>query len=184
MPARTALTVCLLTLSLAPLTRASESGAAPVARVTFPADGKVDFIRDVQPIFHASCVECHNADNKKGRLRLDAKSFATKGGQSGDVITAGKPADSLLIRRVRGEGGEKQMPFKRPPLPAEQVRILAAWVEQGAAWPDGVDGVVKEDKPHWSFVQPVRPEPPTVKNAGWVRNPIDAFVAARLEKEG
>src|SRR5215213_3598956 len=131
MPARTALTFCLLTLSLAPAAWASEPARAPVASVSFPADGKIDFVRDVQPVLQASCVECHNADNKKGRLRLDAKSFAGKGGQSGDVIAAGKPAESLLIRRVRGEGGEKQMPFKRPPLPAEQARILAAWVEQG-----------------------------------------------------
>ena len=184
MLARTALTFSLLILSLGSSAWASAPATPAVANVTFPADGKVDFVRDVQPILRASCVECHNPDTKKGRLRLDAKSFAIKGGQSGDVIAAGKPADSLLLRRVRGEGGEKQMPFKRPPLPAEQVRILAAWVEQGAAWPDGVDGVVKEDKPHWSFVKPVRPEPPAVKNAAWVRNAIDAFVVARLEKEG
>src|SRR5688572_2366496 len=100
MLARTALTFCLLTLSLAPAAWASESERAPVASVTFPADGKIDFVRDVQPILRASCVECHNPDNKKGRLRLEAKSFAMKGGQSGDVLAAGKPADSLLLRRV------------------------------------------------------------------------------------
>src|SRR5687768_17254529 len=147
-------------------------------------DARIDFVRDVQPILRASCVECHGAENKKGRLRLDAKRFAFAGGQSGAVVSPGKGKDSVLIRRVTGQGGEKQMPFKRPPLPDEQIRILTAWVDQGAVWPDGVDGVVKEDKPHWSFVKPVRHESPAVRNPSWVRNPIDAFVLARLEKEG
>ncbi|MDB5302309.1 MAG: hypothetical protein JWO87_3972, partial [Phycisphaerales bacterium] len=37
---------------------------------------------------------------------------------------------------------------------------------------------------HWAFEKVVRPEPPRVREVGWVRNPIDQFVAARLEKEG
>src|SRR5688500_2405066 len=97
----------------------AESAPAKVADVTFPDDGRVDFVRHVQPILRTSCAECHSAENKKGRLRLDAKQFAMAGGQSGVVIPSGKPMESILLRRVRGEGGEKQMPFKRPPLPAE-----------------------------------------------------------------
>ena len=161
-----------------------DSAAPAPARVTFPADGKVDFVKHVQPILQASCVECHSAENKKGRLRLDAKQFAFAGGQSGEIVKPGSSKTSTLVRRIRGEGGEKQMPFKRPPLPDEQIRILTAWVDQGATWPDGVDGPVKEEKVHWSFVKPVRHERPAVKDAKWVRNPIDAFVLARLEKEG
>ena len=186
MTIRTAIaTLCCVLPFLGSHARAAEPGPpAPVADVRFPADGKVDFVRDVQPILRASCVECHGADNKKGRLRLDAKQFATAGGQSGQVLLKPATGESVLVKRVTGQGGEKQMPFKRPPLPDEQVRILTAWVEQGAAWPGGVDGVVKEEKPHWAFVKPVRHEPPAVKQAGWVRNPIDAFVLARLEKEG
>jgi mono/diheme cytochrome c family protein len=162
----------------------AESAPARVADVRWPADGKVDFVRDVQPILRASCVECHSADNKKGRLRLDAKPFATAGGQSGAVLAAGEGKPSILVKRVTGQGGEKQMPFKRPPLPDEQIRVLTAWVEQGAPWPDGVDGVVKEEKPHWAFVMPVRHDPPAVKQQAWVRNPIDSFILARLEKDG
>ncbi len=166
------------------IARTADAAAEKLATVTWPADGKIDFVKHVQPILQTSCVECHSADNKKGRLRLDAKQFAFAGGQSGEVIAKGKSDGSTLVRRVRGEGGEKQMPFKRSPLPEEQIRILKAWIDQGADWPDGVDGVVKEEKHHWSFVKPVRAEPPAVKQGGWVRNPIDAFVLARLEKEG
>jgi hypothetical protein len=158
--------------------------AADVAKVSFPADGKIDFVTHVQPILRASCVECHSADNKKGRLRLDAKKFFSAGGQTGAVVVPGKSQDSTLIRRVTGANGEKQMPFKRSPLPEEQIRILAAWIDQGAKWPEGVDGVVKEDKVHWAFAKPVTPNVAAVKKSEWVRNPIDAFVLAKLEKEG
>jgi hypothetical protein len=188
MPFRTALTTwCVLALSAAAAlawARADEPAAVKVADVRWPADGKVDFVKHVQPILQTSCVECHSADNKKGRLRLDAKQFATAGGQSGPVITAGKAGESTLIKRVTGAGGEKQMPFKRPPLPEGQIRILTEWIDKGATWPDGVDGVIKEEKPHWAFVKPVRHEPPAVRQQAWVRNPIDAFVLARLEREG
>src|SRR5688500_4768724 len=113
-------TCCALALAAALTVRAqtSDPAAIKVADVASPADGKVDFVKHVQPILQASCVECHSAENKKGRLRLDAKQFATAGGQSGPVIAAGNAQESLLIKRVTGAGGEKQMPFKRPPLPA------------------------------------------------------------------
>src|SRR5688500_5709565 len=191
MKIRILLTTCCLVALAALLTRsgdaaepAPDAAPSPVADVRFPADGTVDFVRDVQPIFRASCVECHGAENKKGRLRLDAKQFATAGGQSGQILAAGKGRDSILVKRVTGQGGEKRMPFKRPALPDDQIKILTAWVEQGAPWPDGVDGEVKPDKPHWAFVEPVRHEPPAVKRKEWVRNPIDSFILARLEKEG
>jgi hypothetical protein len=175
-----------LALAATVVLRAADEPAPVIktASVTFPADGKIDFVRDVQPILRTSCVECHNAEQRKGRLRLDAKSMLARGGQSGQVVTPGKSADSTLIKRVTGAGGEKQMPFKRPPLPEEQIKILKAWIDQGAKWPDGIDGEVKPDKQHWAFVKPVRPSEPAVKTAGWARNPIDSFVLARLEKEG
>ena len=94
MKIRTALAVCLILVVAGPLARAAEpdaaQAAAPVADVKWPADGKIDFVRDVQPILRASCVECHSAENKKGRLRLDAKRFATAGGQSGEVLSAAR----------------------------------------------------------------------------------------------
>src|SRR4029434_1748811 len=142
---------------------AGEPTVAKTASVKFPADGQIDFVRDVQPILRTSCVECHNADQRKGRLRLDAKSMLAHGGQSGQIITPGKSADSTLIKRVTGAGGEKQMPFKRPPLPEEQIMMLRASIDQGAVWRDGVDGEIKPDKQHWAFVKPVRPSEPAAK---------------------
>src|SRR5581483_9322769 len=86
--------------------------------------------------------------------------------------------DSELVRRVSSTDPDEQMPpprFKKPLSPAE-VGTLKRWIDQGAAWGK-----------HWSLEKPVRPEPPRSRDrqgAAWVRNPIDAFVLARLEREG
>ena len=81
-------------------------------------------------------------------------------------------------------------PSPRPQLKPEAVEALATWVKMGLPWPDGVAvaapkmSVEEARKHHWSF-QPVRrPEVPTVKNAAWVKNPIDAFILAKLEEKG
>jgi mono/diheme cytochrome c family protein len=155
-----------------------------VAAAARAAGGPVDFARDVRPIFAASCFECHGADKHKGGLRLDARKAALAGGVSGSNIVPGKSADSVLVHRLRGHGGEDRMPLKKQPLSEQQIATIAAWIDQGAQWPDALAGDDAEGKTHWSFVAPVRHEPPAVKDAAWVRNPVDRFILARLEKEG
>ena len=73
------------------------------------------------------------------------------------------------------------MPPTGPPLDAAQVAVLKAWIDAGAAAPSDE---VAAAAMHWSFRPVVRPAEPAVKNEAWVRNPIDRFVLARLEKEG
>ena len=41
----------------------------------------------------------------------------------------------------------------------------------------------EDDKP-WAYRTPLRPPVPAVVDRGWVRNPIDAFVLAKMDKEG
>jgi len=78
------------------------------------------------------------------------------------------------------------MPLGGGRLPPEQIALLAAWIDGGASWPDGPGDAeqARPDTGHWSLVAPKRPPHPHVRNATWVRNPIDAFIAARLEAEG
>jgi mono/diheme cytochrome c family protein len=151
---------------------------------TAPAQERVDFARDVEPIFKSACYECHGEKKPKGKLRLDSKALAMKGGNGGPAIVPGKSRDSYLMKRIRGEGGEDQMPLDHPPLSAAQIRLVETWIDQGAVWPDGASASATEIKPHWAYQKPVAPSAPAVKNAAWVRNPIDAFVLARLETEG
>ena len=146
----------------------------------------VDFVKDVQPILKAACVECHNARKHKANLRLDNRDDAFKGGDGGKPIVPGQAKDSLLITRVLGQGDDPAMPFKKPALPKDQIDVLTAWVDQGADWPASADGQIARTETHWAYVKPVRPNVPNIddpKLAAWCRNDLDRFIAARLEKE-
>jgi mono/diheme cytochrome c family protein len=152
--------------------------SAAAARATSPPP---DFVRDIAPIFEQSCVRCHGPTRERSGLRLDARALALKGGLSGQVIVPGKGQDSPLVQRLRGQVSPR-MPFERPPLSPERIALIEAWIDAGAPGPD--DGPTEtKSAAHWAYVKPVRPTPPSVRNEAWVKNPIDTFVLARLEKE-
>ncbi len=149
------------------------SGANPVR----PANARaIDFDRDVRPILAENCFACHGPDEKarKARLRLDVKEGAFTQREGRAVIVAGRSDVSELIRRVTNTDPEEVMP---PPksgrsLTPAQIGQLRRWIDEGAAW-----------QGHWAFQTPVRPALPAIRRSAWVRNPIDAFVLARLEQE-
>ena len=152
----------------------------------FAEEKKVDFIKDIQPILAANCYKCHGPDNQESGLRLDKKASAMKGGERGTPILPGKPSESLLFRAING-GGEDvpRMPKDAEALENEHIASIRAWIEQGAERPDDTESTnEKNAKDHWAFKAPVRPAVPTVTNAEWIKTPIDAFVLARLDKEG
>ncbi len=161
---------------------ASGFGAALVAADNLPPalQRKVDFARDIQPLLAQRCYECHGADKQKNGLRLDLKSAALKGGESGPALVSGKSAESRLVQHVSGSNPDLIMPPKGERLTAEQIGLLRAWIDQGLVWPDSAEASAK---PHWAFVSPVRAAIPSVKNKKWARNPIDNYVLAQLEKE-
>lgn len=144
---------------------------------------KVDFVRDIQPIFREACGACHFGEKPKGELKLDNKQLAMKGGISGPVIAPGKSGESRLVHRLMGAGGEKRMPLGGEALNPEQIELIKRWIDQGADWPDGAS-VVAAQRTHWAFLAPTRPQVPTISDPSWSRTPIDAFVFARLQKEG
>src|SRR5215510_7783638 len=149
---------------------------------------QVDFKRQIEPIFARNCYQCHGAKKAMGRLRLDDKESALKGGLSGAVIIPGDSKQSLLMKRILGEGDVARMPMGGDPLMPTQIALIRRWIDQGANWSGDDQSAPPESqsaiKRHWAYVKPVRPALPRVKNQSWVRNPIDAFILARLEKEG
>jgi hypothetical protein len=147
------------------------------------ADAPVDFARDVRPILRAACYDCHGPDKQKADLRLDSREVTLKGGKTGPAILAGKGSESLLIKRIKGEGDDTRMPPKKPSLKDEQIALIQRWIDQGAVWPDAANIADAKINKHWAYQPPVRPDVPKVSGSGWVRNPIDAFILARLEKE-
>ena len=92
---------------------------------------KVDFARDVQPIFRQHCVECHGTKKARGRLRLHNPDHLAKGGQSGPVVVAGNSEQSLLMRRVLGLDDEDRMPLDADPLTDAELAILRGWIGSG-----------------------------------------------------
>jgi hypothetical protein len=134
---------------------------------------KLEFNRDVRPILAENCFACHGPDKaaRKASLRLDRRDEAI----AAEAITPGKPERSLLIERVFADDPSQRMPpaKTRKTLTPVEKETLRRWIAQGA-----------EYQPHWSLIPPKRPPLPPVKNMGWVRNPIDRFILAELEKRG
>ena len=160
-------------------------GAVDSSKLPPPADRTVDFVKDVQPIFQASCSSCHGAEKQKSGFRLDVKQVALAGGDLGKGIIPGKSAESPLIHYVAGLDEKMRMPAEGEPLTAEQVGVLRAWIDQGAAWPDSASVQLADPKKeHWAYQPLVAPAVPAVQDAAWVRNPIDAFVLSKLQAAG
>ncbi|MBS1854774.1 MAG: PSD1 domain-containing protein [Acidobacteria bacterium] len=151
------------------------AGLATAQGLPPAAKGKIDFARDVEPLLARRCFMCHGAQQQMSGLRLDSREGVLAGGKSGIDVKAGDSANSRLIHLVSG-AEKKVMPPMGAHLTAAEVGILRAWIDQGVPYS-------AHTATHWSFQKVRRPAVPAVKNAAWVRNPIDAFIADRLEKE-
>jgi hypothetical protein len=144
-----------------------------------------DFERDVLPLFKSRCYNCHSAAKHKANLRLDLRAGTLRGGESGKpALVPGDSKKSELVRRVGSDKDDERMPPTGERLSAAQVKLLRDWIDAGAPWPDTLAGEDAAARRHWAFRAPVRPALPGVKNETWVRNPIDRFILARLDKEG
>ncbi len=176
------LLVLLALLAVGP----ARSAAPPSieARLPRPAKGKIDFVRDVRPLFAARCYRCHGPTKQVSGLALNRKQRALEGGDGGLAIVPGNSGASRLVRSVAGVAPEHLMPpeGKGKRLTPIEIGVLRAWIDQGAIWPDSAD--VLADSEHWAYRKPARPALPAVKTTSWPRNPIDRFILARLEKEG
>jgi hypothetical protein len=155
---------------------AGASSAAASSAAPAPHAKPVDFNRDVIPILSNNCFKCHGPDSgeRKAGLRLDVANVATKPADSGEIpIVPGKPDKSELVRRIFSNDDDQRMP---PPksnkhLTDAQRQTLKQWIAEGAVY-----------KRHWAYVAPRRPAVPT-QSGGQARNPIDAFVLAKLRQQ-
>lgn len=140
---------------------------------------KIDFDADIKPLLAVHCVKCHGADKPKGGLRLDSRAAALMGGNTGPAFVAGKSAESKLIHAVARLDPDTAMPPGDNHLTPTEIGKLRAWIDQGAKWEGTIAGPASAKLDHWAFKPISRPEVP----AGSA-HPIDAFVRARLTKEG
>ncbi|MDB5339761.1 MAG: hypothetical protein JWN70_5380 [Planctomycetaceae bacterium] len=142
----------------------------------------VDFAREIQPILQDRCFSCHGSKKQEAGLRLDIRRRAYLGGDTGPAIVPGSSVTSELVRRITTDDETQRMPPDEEPLPAEQIALLRRWVDQKAPWPDALAGKESFDD-HWSFRAINRPDVPQVVDSKWIRNPIDAFVMSKLDRE-
>ncbi|MBA2113805.1 DUF1553 domain-containing protein [Bremerella alba] len=148
---------------------------------------KVDFEKQIRPLLTAHCVKCHGAETSSGGLRLDAKSLAFQGGDSGKVIEPDKSGESELIRRVASHDEFEMMPPEGKRLSPDDVGLLKRWVDEGASWQETeADRAALYDNrlDHWAWQPVARPEVPQNADSPWERNPVDAFILSKLQEKG
>jgi hypothetical protein len=141
-----------------------------------PATGRTEFSRDIRPLFAHHCTACHGGVKAAAGLSFLYRDKALSRGKSGEfAIVPGAPEKSELIRRVTSQDPDEVMPKPEhgPRLTAAEIGRLRQWIQEGAKWSE-----------HWSFVPPVEPATPVVKNKAWPRSQADTFILARLESEG
>lgn len=149
---------------------------------------QVDYTRDIKPLLTAHCFKCHGPDEQESDLRLDTAKLLFEGGISGTSAVPGKGAESLLIQVLRGTSDDvSRMPpeDEAKAFTDEQIALIERWIDQGAKFPADEKPIASKTvrTTHWSFQPIVRSPLPPVKNRDWVRNAIDAFVLAKLEKQ-
>jgi len=163
------------------------------AHAAGPTPKQIDFFENrIRPVLAENCQECHGVKKQESGLRLDAREFILKGGDSGPAMVIGKPDESLLIEAVRHESFEMP-PAPGEPLTEDDISALSRWIKMGAPWPLGdmpagpmlgdQEYIGKQAESHWAF-QPVhKPELPQLPEQTKLNTPIDAFVVHQLNEK-
>jgi hypothetical protein len=185
------LAACALSLCGSVLLEAADT-AAPHTRFT-PA--QLDFYQQqVLPILTDNCYKCHSheADKIKANFVLDSREGLLEGGESGPAIVPGDPDKSLLMKAVRHDTEDLQMPPKRK-LADEQIAILSFWITMGAPYRTTNamslartrgKKITESDRTWWAYQTVRGVEVPTIPDKAWSLNPVDKFVYAKLKSSG
>ncbi len=140
------------------------------------AESRIDFGRDIRPIFNRHCISCHGGVKQAGGVSYVYRDLVLGKAKSGKrPVVPGDLGESELIHRITTKDLDDRMPpVEEQPsgLSGQEIETLKRWVLQGAPWSE-----------HWAFVKPEAQPLPEVKNTAWCRNGIDRFILARLEKE-
>ncbi len=188
-------TANLLRLSIAVVVAMGCSLVCGVARAATPA--QLDFFeKRIRPMLANECYECHGAKKQKSGLRVDFRDGLLKGGDSGPALIPGDAKKSLLIRSIRHEDPDSEMPKDRPKLSDAVIADFVKWINQGAPDPrDTAPTIVGTNsvswkatfsarKDWWSFKPVAKQTLPSVKDRKWSAHPVDRFLLAKMEAAG
>ena len=161
-----------------------------VAFAATTAERAEQFEMKVRPILANRCYGCHSSA-PLGGLAVNSRNGLLKGGKTGPAVVPGKPEESLLIQTIEHSLEKMKMPLGQSKLPDAEIAVLAAWIKDGAFWPEPAVAagapkskyvITAEQRKFWAFQPIAKPEPAVVKNAKWAVAPLDRFVLAQLEK--
>ncbi len=187
-------TLLIQLVIFAAIASASKGSAASAERKPTP-DELAFFEKKIRPVLADKCYKCHSTDAErvKGGLALDTRDGIRMGGDTGHAVVPGDLKSSLLIKAIRYDDSELQMPPKKEggKLSAEVIADFETWVKMGAPDPrESKVGVAKKglnlDKARefWAFQTPKKVPAPTVKNKDWAYNDLDKYVLAQTEAKG
>lgn len=153
-------------------------------------DQEAFFENKIRPLLAQKCGECHGAEKQESDFRVDNRASIFAGGASGQkAIVPGKPAESLLMIAVMGEGDYSMPP--ETPLSAEEISQLRQWILSGAYWPStgataepltASEKLVKHRREHWALQPLLQDAAPSDLQDSWSRSPVDRWVHERLKK--
>ena len=125
--------------------------------VAIAADSPVSYFQDVRPILQRQCQGCHQPNLTSGGLDLTTFEGLAKGGSRGAAFQAGVPAESLVLKYVKGEA-QPRMPLGATPLTPEEIDSISGWIVAGAKddTPPAARDSITLDRP------PVYHQPPVI----------------------
>ena len=128
-----------------------------LSSLAFAADSPASYFREVRPVLQRKCQGCHQPNLKSGGLDLTTFEAFAKGGNRGPAFREGLPAESLILKYVKGEA-QPRMPLGGPPLAAEEITSISAWIAAGAKddTPAAAKDSITLDRP------PVYNQPPVI----------------------
>ena len=136
---------------------------------------QVDFSTQIKPIINNKCISCHGGVKKNAGFSFLFESEALGNTDEGSpAIIPGNAKKSRMIQRLHETDLELRMPYEKPALSEEEIKLFTRWIDQGAQWGT-----------HWAYIPPLKAKLPEVdskfKQANFLQTPIDYFIAARME---
>lgn len=167
------------------------AGLAGVCLLFAPAFGRaaeetanestIDFVVQIKPLLDTHCLSCHDSEDPESDFKVVSLGAMKTGGIRGPAVVPGDPDASWLVKSLTGTDDLPRMPHDQEPLSADEIALITTWIKQGAKGPEGEISASEYKSSHWSFQPIERPEIPIVSRPGWIRNPIDAFILAKLD---
>jgi len=168
-----------------------------LAAEPIPATQLEFFESRIRPVLVKHCYECHGGDSAEGELRLDSRAAFQKGGESGPVVDGKTPNKSLILKLIRHEIEDREMPQGSPKLSDEIIRDFEKWIAMGTPDPrdhppsaeelaaaNSWEAIREKRKQWWSFQPITKPTVPAAIDGNASQHPVDRFIAQRLQEQG